>query len=239
MTRGTRPARATAAIPAQAGGHGHPGSDRRYAPRRGGRRRVSWRAPVRSEPGHDGTAPPQGSTASAMTNQPAVPNRLQRPRAARWSHPQRPPITAGRSMGTSRCGSRDRLDSRGSSRNASTRRRLADLPPASRTNIRPGRRAAEGHAAHRGRPERFFFWRRGAGAGPLARRCWPAGREPALLWRRPEPVGSFVVESLLVRGLRPEGGGSARFSPRSDLKRSPCLPCRPAAACASCAAWRR
>src|SRR5215218_1636562 len=51
-----------------------------------------------AEPGHDGTAPPEGSTASALTNQPAVPNRLQRPRAARWSHPQRPPITAGRSM---------------------------------------------------------------------------------------------------------------------------------------------
>src|SRR5215207_6264256 len=70
--------------------------------------------------------------------------------------------------------------------------------------------AAEGHAAHRRRPERFFLWRRGAGRGPLARRCWPAGREPALLRCSPEPVGIFVVESPLMRGLRPEGGGWGR-----------------------------
>src|SRR5215204_1136725 len=90
--------------------------------------------------------------------------------------------------------------------------RLSDEHPA-------GGPAAEGHAAHRRRPERFFLWRRGAGGAPLARRSWPAGREPALLRCSPEPVGISVVGPPLVRGRRREGGGSARSSPRSCLKR--------------------
>ena len=148
MTRGTRPARATAAIPAQAGGHGHRGWPGATHPEEGDAAECRGERRSEAEPGHDGTAPPEGSTASAMTNQPAVPNRLQRPRAARWSHPQRPPITAGRSMGASRCGSRDRLDSRGSSRNASTRRRLcgssarfSDEHPARPSGCRGSRRS--------------------------------------------------------------------------------------------------
>jgi hypothetical protein len=151
-----------------------PRLDRRYAPRRGGRRRVSWRAPVRS-----GARPRRHRSAGGIDrerdDQPAGgTNRLQRPRAARWSHPQRPPITAGRSMGASRCGSRDRLDSRGSSRNASTRRRLcgssarfSDEHPARPSGCRGSRRSP---ASTRALLLRAARRRRGAARSPLLAR---------------------------------------------------------------------
>ena len=98
-----------------------------------------------------------------------------------------------------------------------------------------GGRAAEGHAAHRRRPERLFLWRRETSGGPLARRCWPAGREPALL-RRPSRLGSSSMLSESRARSRKMGASSSPLvlvttqTPLAQFRSAKiavCVPARP------------